>query len=143
MSASALKAKKRSPRIETPAGASAETDGELIVLRDRHGSIAVVFDGARGVAEIVAKGDLVLAAPEGKISLRAREISAEAGRIELRADRVFEHAREVVREVEGLVQLRAERVRTIARDVWQVLAKRTRVAAEEDAAMDGKRVLLG
>ena len=95
MSARAKKLLHKAPECRTPAGASAEVEGELIVLRDRHGSIVVVFDGARGVAEIVASGDMVLAAPDGKISLRAREVLAEAGRIELRADRIMEHAREV------------------------------------------------
>jgi hypothetical protein len=51
--------------------------------------------------------------------------------------------RDVYLEVEGVVHTRADRVRTIARGVFQVFSKRASVVAEEDASVDGKRVLLG
>lgn len=130
--------------VRTAGGASAEADGERLVVRDRRGAIVVVYDAERGTAEIVVpEGDLVLGAPKGKIALRALEVECEAGRIELRADRIFERARDVYREVEGLIQTRAERVRTLARGAYYLFAKRVNVAAEEDASVDGKRVLLG
>jgi hypothetical protein len=132
------------PLIVTPSGASAEADGERLVVRDARGAVVVVYDAERGTAEISAPaGDLVLSAPHGKIALRAAEVECEAGRIELRADRIFERARDVYREVEGLLQTRVERVRTVARGAYHLFAKRVNVAAEEDAAVDGKRVLLG
>ncbi|HEX3344416.1 MAG TPA: hypothetical protein VHS09_07570, partial [Polyangiaceae bacterium] len=82
--------------VRTPGGASAEVDGERLVLRDSRGAIVVVYDAERGTAEIAApRGDLVLNAPHGKITLKAREVECEAGRIELRADRIFERARDV------------------------------------------------
>jgi len=131
-------------RIETPSGASAEARGDVLVLRDRRGAVVVVFDAEKGTAEISApSGDLVLAAPSGKIALRAPEVVCEAGKIELRAERLIERVRDVYLEVEGVVHTRAERVRTIARDVFQVFSKRASVVAEEDASIDGKRVLLG
>jgi hypothetical protein len=131
-------------RVETAGGASAEVDGERLVVRDPRGAIVVVYDAERGTAEIVAPaGDLVLSAPQGKIALRAAEVECEAGRIELRADRIFERARDLYREVDGLLQTKAERVRTLARGAYHLFAKRVNVAAEEDAAVDGKRVLLG
>jgi hypothetical protein len=130
--------------VHTPGGASAEVDGERLVLRDTRGAIVVVYDAERGTAEIAApKGDLLLSAPHGKIALRAQEVECEAGRIELRADRIFERARDIYRDVEGLLQTRAERVRTLATGAYQLFAKRVNVLAEEDAAVDGKRVLLG
>jgi hypothetical protein len=130
--------------VRTPGGASAEVDGERLVLRDARGSIVVVYDAERGTAEIAApKGDLVLSAPHGKIALKAREVECEAGRIELRADRIIERARDIYRDVEGLLQTRAERMRTLATGAYQLFAKRVNVLAEEDAAVDGKRVLLG
>ncbi|HEY3815938.1 MAG TPA: DUF3540 domain-containing protein [Polyangiaceae bacterium] len=134
-----------SPRaVRTPGGASAEVDGERLVLRDVRGAIVVVYDAERGTAEIAApRGDLVLSAPQGKIALKAREVECEAGRIELRADRIFERARDIYRDVEGLLQTRAERMRTLATGAYQLFAKRVNVLAEEDAAVDGKRVLLG
>jgi hypothetical protein len=131
-------------QIRTASGASAEADGDRLVVRDARGSIVVVYDAERGTAEIVAPGgDLLLSAPVGKITLRASEVVCEAGRLELRADRIFEHARDVYREVEGLLQTRAERVRILARGAYHLFAKRVSVLAEEDAAVDGKRVLLG
>jgi hypothetical protein len=131
-------------RIRTPGGASAEADGERLVVRDPRGAIVVVYDAEKGTAEIAApEGDLVLRAPRGKISLQAAEVECEAGRIELRAERIFERARDFYRDVEGLLQTRAERVRTLAHGTYQLFAKRVNVAAEEDAAVDGKRVLLG
>ncbi len=130
--------------VRTTGGASAEVDGERLVLRDARGSIVVVYDAERGTAEITApKGDLVLSAPHGKIALKAREVECEAGRIDLRADRIFERARDIYRDVEGLLQTRAERVRTLATGAYQLFAGRVNVVAEEDAAVDGKRVLLG
>jgi hypothetical protein len=130
--------------VNTPSGASAEADGERLILRDARGSIVVVYDAERGTAEIVAPGgDLLLSAPHGKIALRANELECVAGKIELRADRIFERARDVYRDVEGLLQTRAERVRTLATGAYQLFAKRVNVLAEEDAAVDGKRVLLG
>ena len=131
-------------RLVTANGASAERDGELLVLRNRAGEIVVVFDTEEGSARIVApRGDITLDAPEGRIALRAREVVCSAGRYELRAERIVERAQQVFREVDGLVQIRAERVRTLARDLFQVFARRTDVVADEDATMDGKRVLLG
>jgi hypothetical protein len=49
----------------------------------------------------------------------------------------------VYREVEGLLQTRAERLRSVVRGAYQLFAKRTQIVAEEDASVDGKRVLLG
>ena len=142
------RARKRSTtkpaKVETPSGASAEVQGELLVLRDRKGAVVVVFDAEKGSAEIVApRGDLSLSAPQGKIVLRAPEVSCEAGKLEVNAERVVERAKEAYREVEGLLQTRSGRSRQIVKDGYQVLAKRVQIAAEEDAALDGKRVLLG
>jgi hypothetical protein len=147
MGAPARKVRRSPPTlsvVHTPGGASAEAHGERLVLRDPRGAIVVVYDAERGTAEIAAPaGDLVLSAPKGKISLKALEVECEAGRIELRADRIFERARDLYRDVEGLLQTRAERVRTLATGAYQLFAKRVNVLAEEDAAVDGKRVLLG
>ena len=144
MGARAKKRTVETKKVETPSGASAEVQGELLVLRDKKGAVVVVFDAEKGSAEIVApKGDLSLSAPTGRIVLRAPEVSCEAGKLEVNAERVVEHAKEAYREVEGLLQTRAGRCRQITKGAHQVLAKRIQIAAEEDAAVDGKRVLLG
>jgi hypothetical protein len=138
------KARADGERARTPSGATAEADGERLVVRDARGAIVVVYDAERGTAEIVAPaGDLILSAPAGKIAMRAAEVVCDAGRYELNAERVLVRARDVYREIEGLVHTRAGRVRTHASEAFQVFAKRLNMAAEEDASVDGKRVLLG
>jgi hypothetical protein len=147
-------------KVETASGASCEAQGELLVLRDKKGAVVVVFDAEKGSAEVFAPtGDLTLAAPQGKVVLRAgtavelhateraevraSEVALLAGKLDVRAQRILERAEEVYREIDGLLQVRAGRVRSLVKDVFQVLAKRARVVAEEDASLDGKRVLLG
>ncbi len=134
MAASATQARARreegdganAPSVKTASGATAEVDGERLVVRDARGAIVVVYDAERGTAEIVApRGDLVLSAPAGKIAMRAAEIVCEAGRYELNAERVLVRARDVYREIEGLLHTRADRVR--------------RVPALREAAEHGRR----
>lgn len=119
-------------------------EGERLVVRSAAGAIVVVYDAERGTAEIAAPtGDLTLSAPTGRISIRASEVVCEAGRFELRAERIIERAGDVYREIGGVLQTRAARVRTLVSGAYHLLSKRARIAAEEDAAVDGKRVLLG
>jgi len=143
MSARAKKAvPPEATELRTPSGATAGFEGDRIVVRNARNAIVVVYDAERDTAEITA-GDLTLSAPGGRIALRASEIVCEAGRFELRAERIVERAGDVYREVEGLLQTRADRVRSIVRGAYQLFAKRTQIVAEEDASVDGKRVLLG
>jgi hypothetical protein len=151
-------AERIATRLVTSAGASAEVSGDTIVVRDPRGAIVVTYDAATGRTELTAPGDLVLAAPEGKVLLKGREIELDAdvratvrspevvnaaGRWELVAERVIERAEDVYREVGSLLQVRAGRMRTIVRDTYQLFGKRVAVRAEEDTSIDGKRVLLG
>ncbi len=131
-----------SVELRTPSGATAGVEGDRIVVRNSRHAIVVVYDAASDTAEITA-GDLTLSAPGGRIAMKASEIVLEAGRFELRAERIIERAGDVYREVEGLLQTRAERVRSVVRGAYQLFAKRAQVVAEEDASVDGKRVLLG
>jgi len=159
MSARAPKQPKTA-RVETKSGASAEVNGELVVLRDRRGAVVVVFDAEKGSAEVFApSGDLTLAAPAGKVVLRAgtavevhagerteirsSEVVVAAGKLELRAQRILERAEEVYRDVEGLLQVKVGRLRSMITDTFHLRAKRTRIVSEEDTSVDGKRVLLG
>jgi hypothetical protein len=143
MSARAKKVVPAEPtELRTPSGATAGVEGDRIVVRNSRNAVVVVYDAEHDTAEITA-GDLTLSAPGGRIALRASEIVCDAGRFELRADRILERAGDVYREVEGLLQTRAERVRALVRGTFQLFAKRAQVVAEEDASVDGKRVLLG
>ena len=145
MPARAARAPARERRsVRTPSGASAEADGERLVVRDARGAIVVVYDAERGSAEItVAEGDLTLSAPRGKVAIQAPEIVCETGRFELRASQIVERAHDVFREIEGLLHTRAKRARTIVHGAFHLFGKRVNLLAEEDASVDGKRVLLG
>jgi hypothetical protein len=145
MSARAKKAVRAvASQVQTPGGATASVEGDRLVLRNTRGAVVVVYDAERGSTEITASaGDLTLSAPQGRIALSASEIVLDTGRFELRAGHIVERVGDVYREIEGLLQTRAQRVRTLVRGAYQLLAKRTEVVAEEDVAVDGKRVLLG
>jgi hypothetical protein len=144
---------------------SATLERDDIVLRDRHGRRILSY-GPAGITLLAEDGDLVLAAPRGKVridaasgfevstparaSITAREFVTRcsdaihhAGRFELRAERMFERARDSYREVEGLVQLRAGRLRQLIDGASQLLSKRASITCEEDVSIDGQRVLLG
>lgn len=174
-------------RIDTPAGASASCDGDVIVVRDPGGAIVVTYDAATGSATIAApSGDLRLAAPKGRVvveagtdlelsaartRLRSEELEVEAGRTRLRsaalelvsevmevssssvvvgagrlqvsAERVFEKARDIYREVEGVIDTKAGRLRSVVRGAWQAKSGSTSIVSKEDTFLDGRRVLLG
>jgi hypothetical protein len=175
------------PRIDTPAGASATTEGDTIVVRDPRGAIVVTYDAVSGSATIAApEGDLRLRAA-GKVVVEAGtvlELSARAktriqsvelelctdltqlrtkalsvvsgalegsalnvalrlGRVQLTAESIRERARDVYRDVEGVIETRAGRLRTLVRGATQVRSGSTSIVSEEDTFIDGSRVLLG
>lgn len=72
----------------------------------------------------------------------AEEIAHAVGRWEVRAERIVERAAEAYREAE-LAETHADRVRTIARAAFDVVAGRASILSDDDAVIDGKRVLLG
>jgi len=72
----------------------------------------------------------------------ANELVEIVGRWEVRAERIMERAGEVYREAE-LVETKADRVRTLAKAAFDVIAGRATILADDDAVVDGKRVLLG
>jgi hypothetical protein len=128
--------------LRTRSGASAEAEGETIVVRDVKGRVVVVFDAETGRAEIASEGALTIASGT-KVTLRAPEVSVEGGKLELTAERIVERASSVYREIEDVVQTRAGRVRTVVTGLYQLFGKRVAVRSEEDASIDGQRVLLG
>jgi hypothetical protein len=145
---------ERARRVEvcTTSGATACVEGESIVVRDDRREIVAVYDARTRTTRIVAPdGDLVLAAPKGRVVIEstvavetsAPNVEVRAGRWAVHAERVFEHAVDAYREISGLAQLRAHRARTLVQDAWRLLAGRTSIVSEEDTAIDGKRVLLG
>lgn len=138
--------------VRTTGGATARVEGESIVVRNDRSEIVAVYDASTRTTRIVAPdGDLVLAAPKGRVLIEstvavetsAPSVEVRAGRWALHAERIFENAVDSYREVSGLAQLRAHRARTLVKDAWRLLAGRTSIVSEEDTAIDGKRVLLG
>jgi uncharacterized protein involved in type VI secretion and phage assembly len=56
-----------------------DTDGkEKIEIVDAHGDNQIVIDTAHNDVRITAKGDITLSAPDGTITLRAKEIDVDA-----------------------------------------------------------------
>jgi hypothetical protein len=147
----------RAEALETPSGATAEVSGDVIVVRDK-GALVLRYDAATGTAEIsVPSGDLRLVAggrvvvsgaevaieATSRASVTAPEVVTRAGRIEVAAERIVERATDVYRTVDGLMHTRADRVRSVVKGLYQLMGGRISVRAEDDASLDGKRVLLG
>ena len=131
--------------IQAPNGSSARLEGTAIVVRNDAGDIVAAYDEATRTTRIVAPdGDLVLAAPKGKVIVESGVgIEVRTPRWEVHAERIIENAVDVFRDVKGLAQTRAHRMRSVVRDAYRLLAGRTSIVSEEDTAIDGKRVLLG
>jgi hypothetical protein len=77
------------------------------------------------------------------IRTTADEIATAVGRWELGARRIVERAVDVIRAYEGVLHLTTGRSHTVVREAYDLVAKRTSIASEEDTTIDGKRVLLG
>jgi Protein of unknown function (DUF3540) len=77
------------------------------------------------------------------VLLEAVEAAIEAGTYELRAGRLVERATDAFRTVEELFETRTKHARTLVERTFELLARRTTVASEEDTRVEGKRVLLG
>jgi Protein of unknown function (DUF3540) len=78
-------------------------------------------------------------------SLRATidEAKVGFGRLETVAERLFERARSVFRQVEDLHQLKAGRIRTLVKEGYFVRTGHASIEAEEDMKIDGKQIHLG
>ncbi|APR77724.1 Hypothetical protein A7982_03071 [Minicystis rosea] len=72
----------------------------------------------------------------------AEEAAHAVGRWEVRVERLLERAAEAYREAE-LAETRADRVRTLAKAAFEVVTGRASILSDDDAVIDGKRVLLG
>jgi hypothetical protein len=145
--------------LRTPSGVTARVEGDAITLHDPRGQPLLRYDADTGALTLTAeKGDLRVAAPEGRVVLDARDAVSvrsellegevrearwSVGRWELRAMRVVARASQVLHDVEDVITTRAGRARTIVRGAYDLLAGRAKLAAREDAVVDGKRVLLG
>lgn len=140
-----------------------------LLIRYRDGCAEV--HAPRGDVTFEAAGDVVLragaelrleasqrvhvTAPEGEIALTrvrfvaeqvATAVTAVAHRVEqyeLEAGRVVERARDVFRDVQGLVQSRFGRARTVVEESHTLHAKRHVIVSQRETTIDGERILIG
>ena len=151
----------------------AKRDGvERIEVRDAQARLVFELDPATGRTVVsVPAGDLAIAAAGnvdivagGTLRCRGAErVAFEAGagerrarfvlsaalaelvasRIETVADRIFQRARSVFRQVEDLDQLRAGRSRAVVKDGFYVESGHTSIESAEEVKIDGKTIHLG
>ena len=114
--------------LELVAGASTRVQSEQLDL-----AVSSTAKLKAGFAELAA--DALRVVSPG--------VTLGIGRLQLDAQRVFQHALETYHEVEGAIETRAGRVRTLVKGATQVFSKSTSVVSEEDTFLDGRRVLLG
>lgn len=117
-----------------------------VELRARDGDLTLSAQGrvvlrAGGDVQIEAAGAADLRATQ--VTTTAGEIVSHAGRMEVHAERLVEVAGDAYCKVEGLAELQAGRARTLVEGAYQLVARRTTIASDEDTIVDGKRVLLG
>ncbi|NUP05234.1 MAG: DUF3540 domain-containing protein [Polyangiaceae bacterium] len=103
---------------------------------------------AARVLTLEAKERLVLSAPEIQLRGRTVETNAEsatlrASSVEVDADSLVERVRASHRYAEDLAEQRAARARVVVDAGFDVSAGRVSLSAEDDAVLDGARVLLG
>jgi hypothetical protein len=151
----------------------AERDGvEHIEVRDTRARLVFELDPATGrsvvtVPEgdlgIAVAGDIEIAAGKSIRWRAADEVRVEAGpagarstlrlgaalaelvatRVETVADRVFERARSVFRQVDDLYQVRTGRSRTVVKGGFTVESGHASIEAEQEMKIDGKTIHLG
>lgn len=78
-----------------------------------------------------------------RIETTAAQIVSTVGRMEVRAERLIERAKDAYREVDGLLQTRAGRARSLIREAYQLVSERTSLVSKKETSIDGERVLLG
>lgn len=153
-------------------GARVTVSASSCEIADARGRLLIRYrsDGALEVAG--ASGDVVLSAPNGKVvvesgkgvevaapsvtarvetaSLTARAITTTAveltqtvERLELRATRILERARDVFRDASGLVQQRAGSLRALVEGTYTVNSRETTMLSEKETSIDGSRIHLG
>ncbi|MCC7541379.1 MAG: DUF3540 domain-containing protein [Deltaproteobacteria bacterium] len=158
------------PRASTeplPGLARESTDG-VASVRFADGDLRL--EVTQGALEIVAR-DGVRLSTDARLSIAAADIDARAttadvtvdetklvgrtittavetvvvvaDRVETEANRIVERAKAAYREIEDVAQTRAGRIRAIARGTLALFGKNASLVAEEDAKVDGNKVMLG
>ncbi|HZF51979.1 MAG TPA: DUF3540 domain-containing protein [Polyangiaceae bacterium] len=125
-------------RIACEAGESAEPG--LVVERAAVRVATQALDITSDRASLHTTEGHVLAE---RIETTAAQIVSTVGRMEVRAERLIERAKDAYRDVDGLLQTRAKRARSIIREAYQLVTERTSLVSKKETSIDGERVLLG
>jgi hypothetical protein len=125
-------------RVACEAGESAEPG--LIVERAAVRVTAQSLDVTSERASLHTTQGHILAE---RIETTAAQIVSTVGRMEVRAERLIERAKDAYLEVDGLLQTRARRARSIIREAYQLVTERTSLVSKKETSIDGERVLLG
>lgn len=113
---------------------------ELVIGRSSMKVTAEAVDVTSSRASLHTDEATILA---DKLATTAAQVISTVGRLEVRAERLIEHAKDVYRNVDGLLQTRARRARTLVEGTFQLMSRRASLTSKEETSIDGKRVLLG
>lgn len=108
-----------------------------------------VIDG-RGSVELNSQSNLFISAPHGRVEIVAREVSTKAEDITLHSKRLdiltkalTERCVRAVRWVRDVCRLKAGRLRYQVEGELALRAERITARAEQDARIDGEKIMLG
>ncbi len=73
----------------------------------------------------------------------AQTVLHEVERLEVRAVKIVERARDVLRDTTGLVQHRSGRLRWLVERSYTLISERTQLRSRAETSIDGKKILLG
>lgn len=131
------------------------TDDSVLVIGQQAGQqtgwyVIGVLKGT-GPMNLTAPGDVVIAAPNGRIELTAGKgvrlrgplVQLVADSLEVSAKSVLEKFAKATRWVKDVFQLRAGRVRTAVKTTYRVDAGRIQQNASSDVRIDGEKIHLG
>ncbi len=135
-----LRAPQGQVKIEGARGVSVEAPDASLEVRQG----AVSIDAERvGVTAKRVSAEVHEATLTSKVLRTVAERAiTEVERVEVRAGRVIERAKEVYREVEGLSQTRAGRLKLVAEKAVQMLAEDLTFKARRDAKIKGEKIYL-
>lgn len=124
-------------------------DSLLCAFTDDVCYIIGVIDG-HGSIELVSRRDLLVSAPQGRIELHARQVDAKADaislhsrRLDMLAHKITERCVRAVRWVREALRLKAGRLRYQVDDELALRAGRMTARAQQDARIDGEKIMLG
>ena len=78
-----------------------------------------------------------------RLATTAQTVLHEVERLEVRAGKIVERARDVLRDTSGLLQLRSGRLRSVVERSYTLITERTNMRSRAETSIDGEKILLG